>query len=59
MVAGGGSWVTVATSLVLWPLARLLDGPLRLDRAAALNLALQALLGTALYNAGLLAGLRA
>jgi drug/metabolite transporter (DMT)-like permease len=48
----------ILACLVLWPLARLLDGPLRLDRAAALNLALQALLGTALYNAGLLAGLR-
>jgi len=46
--------------LVLWPLARLRDrraaavpGP-----AALRNLALQALFGTAIYNAGLLAGLR-
>jgi drug/metabolite transporter (DMT)-like permease len=46
--------------LVLWPLARLRDG-----RGAAVpgpaslrNLALQALFGTAVYNAGLLAGLR-
>ncbi len=46
--------------LVLWPLARLRDG-----RGAAVpgpaslrNLALQALFGTAIYNAGLLAGLR-
>ncbi|MFC7474583.1 DMT family transporter [Dankookia sp. GCM10030260] len=44
--------------LVLWPLARALDGPVRIGRAAALNLALQALLGTALYNAALLSGLR-
>ena len=48
----------ILACLVLWPLARLLDGPPRLDRAAALNLALQALLGTALYNAALLTGLR-
>ena len=48
----------ILACLVLWPLARLLNGPWRLDRPAALNLALQALLGTALYNAGLLAGLR-
>lgn len=48
----------VLACLVLWPLARLLDGPRRLDRAAAANLALQALLGTALYNAALLTGLR-
>ncbi|MCB4825040.1 DMT family transporter [Roseicella aerolata] len=44
--------------LVLWPLARWLDGPVRIGGAAMRNLALQALFGTALYNAGLLAGLR-
>jgi len=44
--------------LVLWPLARWMEGQVRPDRAALRNLALQALFGTALYNAGLLAGLR-
>lgn len=45
--------------LVLWPLARAVDGPLRRPEGAALrNLALQAAFGTVLYNAGLLAGLR-
>jgi drug/metabolite transporter (DMT)-like permease len=44
--------------LVLWPLARAMEGRVRPDRAALRNLALQALFGTALYNAGLLAGLR-
>ena len=45
--------------LVLWPLARAVDGPLRRPDGTALrNLALQAAFGTALYNAGLLAGLR-
>lgn len=44
--------------LVLWPLARLLEGPVRPAPAALRNLALQAVFGTALYNAGLLAGLR-
>jgi drug/metabolite transporter (DMT)-like permease len=44
---------------VLWPLAHLHDGRGALPRPAALrNLALQALFGTAVYNAGLLAGLR-
>lgn len=43
---------------VLWPLARAMDGRVRPDRAVLRNLALQALFGTALYNAGLLAGLR-
>jgi drug/metabolite transporter (DMT)-like permease len=45
--------------LVLWPLARLRD-PLALAPGAAAhrNLALQAVFGTAVYNAGLLAGLR-
>ncbi len=43
---------------ILWPLARAMDGGLRPGRAALGNLALQALFGTAIYNAGLLAGLR-
>jgi drug/metabolite transporter (DMT)-like permease len=43
---------------VLWPLARWLDGRVRLDPATRRNLFLQALFGTAIYNAGLLAGLR-
>jgi drug/metabolite transporter (DMT)-like permease len=45
-------------ALVLWPLALRQDGAVRIGRGAAANLALQALFGTALYNAGLLAGLR-
>lgn len=44
--------------LVLWPLARALEGRVRLGRGMRWNLALQALFGTALYNAALLAGLR-
>jgi drug/metabolite transporter (DMT)-like permease len=44
--------------LVLWPLARVRDGRVAPGRAAMRNLALQAVFGTALYNAGLLAGLR-
>jgi drug/metabolite transporter (DMT)-like permease len=45
--------------MVLWPLARLRDGPgVVPGRAARCNLALQAVFGTAVYNAGLLAGLR-
>ena len=48
----------ILACLVLWPLARAMDGPVRIGRAAAVNLALQALLGTALYNAALLTGLR-
>ena len=44
---------------VLWPLAHLRDGRGAVPRPAALgNLALQAVFGTAVYNAGLLAGLR-
>lgn len=44
---------------LLWPLARALDGPrLGVPRDIAWNLFWQALLGTALYNAALLAGLR-
>ena len=44
--------------LVLWPLARVMEGRVRVGPAVLRNLALQALFGTALYNAGLLAGLR-
>jgi drug/metabolite transporter (DMT)-like permease len=46
--------------LVLWPLARAVDGPRRRRPSLPVlrNLFLQALFGTALYNAGLLAGLR-
>jgi drug/metabolite transporter (DMT)-like permease len=45
--------------LVLWPLARAIDGRRgRPDGAALRNLALQAGFGTVLYNVGLLAGLR-
>lgn len=43
---------------VLWPLTRAMDGRVRPGGAVLRNLALQALFGTALYNAGLLAGLR-
>src|SRR3954452_7982777 len=48
----------VLACLVLWPLARAIDGPVRPARATLGNLALQAGFGTVLYNAGLLAGLR-
>jgi len=44
--------------LVLWPLARVRDGRVAPGPVAHRNLALQALFGTAVYNAGLLAGLR-
>jgi len=43
---------------VLWPIARRLDGPIRPAAPLLVNLALQAALGTVLYNAALLAGLR-
>ncbi len=43
---------------VLWPLARAWEGRVRPGRGALANLALQAVFGTALYNAGVLAGLR-
>lgn len=45
-------------SAVLWPLASWLDGPVRVPRGVLGNLALQAAFGTAIYNAGVLAGLR-
>jgi drug/metabolite transporter (DMT)-like permease len=44
--------------IVLWPLARWREGSIRPSRAALWNLALQAALGTLLYNAALLTGLR-
>ncbi|MCU0886998.1 MAG: DMT family transporter [Rubritepida sp.] len=43
---------------ILWPLARWLDGRVRVSGAVKRNLFLQAVFGTAIYNAGLLAGLR-
>ena len=43
---------------VLWPLARWVEGLPRLPRATLGNLFWQAVFGTAIYNAGLLAGLR-
>ncbi len=44
--------------VVLWPLARGMEGAVRLDPRTLWNLALQAVFGTVLYNAALLAGLR-
>ncbi len=44
--------------LVLWPLARAVEGRVRVPRDVLGNLFWQALFGTAIYNAGLLAGLR-
>ena len=44
--------------LLLWPLARLLEDAPRPEGAVLRNLAWQALFGTVIYNAGLLAGLR-
>jgi len=43
---------------VLWPLARMIEGRVRVSAPIKRNLALQAIFGTAIYNAGLLAGLR-
>ena len=48
----------VLACAVLWPLARWLEGAPRPPRAALKNLFWQAVFGTAIYNAGLLAGLR-
>jgi len=45
-------------TLVLWPLARRMDGLARPGAPVLRNLALQALFGTVLYNVGVLAGLR-
>jgi drug/metabolite transporter (DMT)-like permease len=44
--------------VVLWPLARAMEGSLRTTPRALWNLGLQALFGTLLYNLALLAGLR-
>jgi drug/metabolite transporter (DMT)-like permease len=44
--------------VVLWPLARRMEGRLGADRGILWNLALQAAFGTLLYNLALLAGLR-
>ena len=51
------AWCVLAV-LVLWPLARLMEGQARPSRATRINLFWQAVFGTAIYNAGLLAGLR-
>ena len=48
----------VLATAVLLPLARRLDGPVRVAPAVLGNLALQVVFGTAIYNASLLAGLR-
>lgn len=48
----------VLAVVVLWPLARWIEGAPRLPRATRINLFWQAVFGTAIYNAGLLAGLR-
>ena len=48
----------VLAVVVLLPLARALEGVPRLSRTTLANLFWQAVFGTALYNAGLLAGLR-
>ncbi|MEN9498825.1 MAG: hypothetical protein RIS83_644 [Pseudomonadota bacterium] len=48
----------VLAVLLLWPLARLLESAARLEGPVLQNLAWQALFGTVIYNAGLLAGLR-
>jgi len=55
MIAGLRCLLAVA---VLWPLARAMEGHVRLDRRSLWNLAWQAAFGTVIYNAGLLAGLR-
>ncbi len=48
----------VLAVLLLWPLARLLEAAPRPEGEIMRNLAWQALFGTVIYNAGLLAGLR-
>ena len=48
----------VLAVLLLWPLARLLESAARPEGPVLQNLAWQALFGTVIYNAGLLAGLR-
>lgn len=44
--------------VILWPLTRWIEGRVRVTAEQKRNLFLQALFGTAIYNAGLLAGLR-
>mgnify|MGYP001810292441 CR=1 FL=1 len=44
--------------VLLWPLARAMEGRVAVSRAMKVNLAWQAAFGTVIYNAGLLAGLR-
>ena len=48
----------VLAVLLLWPLARLMEPAGRPEGNVLRNLAWQALFGTVIYNAGLLAGLR-
>jgi drug/metabolite transporter (DMT)-like permease len=48
----------VLAVLLLWPLARVFEGRVAVPREVRRNLFWQALFGTAIYNAGLLAGLR-
>ncbi|MBE9604079.1 DMT family transporter [Acetobacteraceae bacterium H6797] len=48
----------VLACLVLYPLARLVDGPRKVPRELMWNLFWQAALGTVVYNSALLAGLR-
>lgn len=55
MIAGLRCLIACA---VLWPLARMIDGPVRLPWDVTKNLFWQALFGTVLYNAALLSGLR-
>jgi drug/metabolite transporter (DMT)-like permease len=44
--------------LVIWPIARAMEGRVEIERPTLWNLALQAAFGTVLYNIALLAGLR-
>ncbi len=55
MIAGLRCLIACA---VLWPLARMIDGPVTVPRDVRTNLFWQAAFGTVLYNAALLAGLR-
>ncbi|WP_431283489.1 DMT family transporter [Humitalea sp. 24SJ18S-53] len=55
MIAGLRCLIACA---VLWPLARVIDGPVVVPRDVRKNLFWQAAFGTVLYNAALLAGLR-
>lgn len=55
MIAGLRCLIACA---VLWPLARMIDGPVTVPPDVRQNLFWQAAFGTVLYNAALLAGLR-